>query len=215
MLTSHEAAQAQTRVLRTCLSDARMLKQLVQSLMEHARAEVVQLDEETEIFDAVGLFNQCLDVADGLAMEKSVTVIRSLPDDLQIRSKPQRLRGILMNLLSNAIAYNHPGGTVELRAEVDGASLDISVIDTGRGIPAEHLPHICQPFYRANAPSRGENSAEDEHHMGLGLSLVASHVKALSGKYNIESTVGVGTTVSIHLPSVVCAEPAILEGAAV
>jgi two-component system heavy metal sensor histidine kinase CusS len=204
-----------TRVLRTCLSDARMLKQLVQSLMEHARAESVALDEKWQEFDAVELMNQCLDVADGLAMEKNVTIIRSVPEKLKIRSKPQRLRGIMMNLLGNAIAYNHPGGTVELRLEADGAELELKVIDTGRGIAAEHLPHIFEPFYRAHDPSRSEDSAEAQHHMGLGLALVASHVKALGGKCGIESIVGAGTTMSILLPDVVVGEPANLEGAAV
>jgi signal transduction histidine kinase len=204
-----------TRVLRTCLSDARMLKQLVQSLMAHARAESIELDEAVQIFDGAALLNECLDVADGLAIGKNVVLVRTLPDALEIRSKPRRLRGIIMNLLSNAIAYNQPGGSVELRAEANRADLAIWVIDNGRGIAAEHLPHIYEPFYRAHAPSRGEDSAEDEHHMGLGLSLVASHVKSLAGECGIESTVGVGTTVSVRLPGVVQIEPAALEGAAV
>ena len=112
-----------------------------------------------------------------------------------------------MNLLGNAIEYNRPGGTVELMAEVHGDDLHITVRDTGRGIAAEHLPNIFQPFYRAS--DHDHRAAPDEqHHLGLGLFLVDSHLKALGGTCKIESELGVGTTMRILLPHVAASEPA-------
>ena len=201
--------------LRTCLSDARMLRQLVQTLMDLARAETRQADEKYQRFDALDVLNQCLDVADGLALEKEIIVHRELPAELNLCSKPLRLRGIVMNLLSNAIAYNRAGGTVELSAELIGADLNINISDTGRGIAASHLPHIFQPFYRAPGSRREEAESDQPTHLGLGLYLVDSHVKSMGGECRIDSQSGIGTTVTVVLPDVAAPEPAILEGAAI
>jgi len=209
-----EAAEL-TRVLRTCLSDAQMLQQLVQTLLVHARAENRGGRDSAETFDALELLNQCADVAEGLALGAGVTVRRILPPTLEIHSKPPLLRGIVMNLLGNAIEYNRPGGTVELRAEMQGADLELSVSDSGRGIAASDLPNIFQPFYRAASPSGGTETPDDKHHMGLGLYLVDSHVKSLGGKCRVQSEVGVGTSIHVHLPDMAAMEPALLEGVAV
>jgi signal transduction histidine kinase len=203
-----------TRVLRTCHSDATLLRELVQTLLVHARGESTQANGKPELFDAAALFNRCADIADGLALGKDVTVCRILPPTLEIRSQPQRLRGIVMNLLGNAIEYNRPGGMVELKAEIDGGDLRLTVRDTGRGIAAEHLPHLFQPFYRASDPAFREGQ-EDQHHLGLGLFLVDSHLRALGGVCKIESEPGTGTTMRIHIPQVAALEPAMLEGVAV
>lgn len=204
-----------TETLHTCLSDARMMRQLVQTLLEHARSDSAALQEPPEPFDATVLMNQCADVADGLAAERQVTVVRSVPPGLTVNSEPARVRAIVMNLLGNAVEYNHPGGNVELRAEPDGSDLLLSVRDTGIGIAPEHLPNVLQPFYRASRTrSDGQDSFEGQH-MGLGLFLVDSHLKALGGECRIESTLGEGTTVHIRLPGVIVSDPALLEASGV
>jgi signal transduction histidine kinase len=96
--------------------------------------------------------------------------------------------------MSNAIEYNHEGGTVELSARSDEASTEIIVKDDGPGISPEHLPHLFQPFYRAS------RSRESDGHLGLGLFLVESHVKAMGGECRVESALGRGTTFRVRLP---------------
>src|SRR6478672_11278889 len=100
-----------------------------------------------------------------------------------------------MNLLANAVEYNRPGGQVELTAVLEADTLRLSVRDTGPGIAAEHVPHLFEPFYRADKARSGEAG-----HLGLGLSLVQSHVQALGGVIRIQSTPGVGTTFLVDLP---------------
>lgn len=220
-----------TRALQTCLTDAEMLRQLVQTLLVHARGESPQMQEKDEVFDVVTVLNQCADVADGLALAKGVTIHRYLPEALEINSQPQRLRGIVMNLLGNAVEYNRFGGSVDLKIEVQDADLELSVSDSGRGIAAEHVPHVFQPFYRAGGASSAltaplsspveapmpspAGTPADVPHLGLGLFLVDSNVKAMGGECKIESVLGSGTTMRVRLPQVVASEPAILEGAAV
>ena len=101
----------------------------------------------------------------------------------------------MLNLVSNAIEYNSPGGTVELSAETDGGDTEIVVKDNGPGISPEHLPHLFQPFYRAT------KAREADGHLGLGLFLVDSHVKAMGGVCRVESALGTGTTFRVRLPS--------------
>jgi signal transduction histidine kinase len=201
--------------MQICLSDARMLRQLVQTLLEHARCDSAALQDAPEPFDAAVLLNQCADVADGLAAACEVTVVRSMPPALAINSEPPRIRAIVMNLLGNGVEYNRPGGQVELRARMDDSDLILSVRDTGVGIAPEHLANVFQPFYRSSkARNDGHESAERQH-MGLGLFLVESHVKALGGECQIESKLGEGTTVTVRLPAVVTLDNAVLEASGV
>ncbi len=200
-----EAAEY-ARSLRTCLSDAKLLQSLVQTLLEHARSQAAP--EMPQSFDAIAVLSQCADVAEGLAAGRDVQIVRSMPARLQITSYPNRLRGIVMNLLGNAVEHNRPGGTVELNCQIRGTALEISVADTGPGIAQEHIPHLFEPFYRA---SHDGDSESGRQHMGLGLFLVDSHVKSMGGKCRIESELSVGTTFHVLLPGGVLAEPVALE----
>jgi signal transduction histidine kinase len=194
-----------TRTLESCLGDARHLKRLVHVLMEHARGEASASahGEKRESLDAAELLGECADMAAALGMAKDVRVERDLSGQMLVVTEPQRLRSVVTNLLSNAVEYNRPGGTVHLSAKLEGGALEVVVRDTGRGIPAEHVPHLFEPFYRADsnarAPAAG-GGAEETPHLGLGLFLVESHLKALGGRCTVESEVGVGTTMRVTVP---------------
>jgi signal transduction histidine kinase len=202
-------AEELTRTLETCLHDARHLKHLVHVLMEHARGEASAAAhaERAEAVDAAGLLGACADLAAALGVPKGVRVERSLPESMPFVTQPQRLRSVVTNLLSNAIEYNRPGGLVRLEAGLADGALELTVRDTGRGIAAEHVPHLFEPFYRADESRRGSPSAAAEAgetpHMGLGLFLVDSHLKALGGRCTVESEVGVGTTMRVTVPAAV------------
>ena len=122
-------------------------------------------------------------------------VVGTVRGIIPIYAEPGRLRSIVLNLVSNAIEYNHPGGTVEVSACKHEGSAEIVVKDDGPGISPEDLPHVFQPFYRANSVRKIEG------HLGLGLFLVDSHVKAMGGECRVESALGLGTTFRVRLPS--------------
>ncbi|HSZ59345.1 MAG TPA: ATP-binding protein [Tepidisphaeraceae bacterium] len=183
-----------TETLETCLSEARHMRLLVQALLRQVRAEGIVGDEEAESLDAGAMLKQCADLAGSLAAERNVSVVRRVQGLVPVHAQPGRLRSVVLNLMSNAIEYNHAGGTVELSARSDEASTEIIVKDDGPGISPEHLPHLFQPFYRAT------RSRESDGHLGLGLFLVDSHVKAMGGECRVESALGRGTTFRVRLP---------------
>jgi signal transduction histidine kinase len=182
--------------MQTCLSEARHMRQLVQALLRQVRADGSANEEETQTMDAGEMLKECADLAGSLAVEREVSVIRSVRGKIPVRAEPGRLRSVVLNLMSNAIEYNHPGGTVELSAQSDDHSTEIVVKDDGPGISPEHLPNLFQPFYRATG------SREADGHLGLGLFLVDSHVKAMGGECRVESKLGSGTVFRIRLPAI-------------
>jgi len=195
------------RTIEACLGEARYLRRLVTTLLEHARGEAAASGAgaaATEVFDAAELLSVCADAAEGLAGERGVCISRSFAGPLTVRTQPDRLRGIVSNLLSNAVEYNRPGGEVALSARLEPGGLHLSVRDTGPGIDAEHVPHLFEPFYRAEAGRSGPRGG-DAPHLGLGLFIVQSHLKALGGRCKVESEKGVGTTVHVTLPDVAAA----------
>jgi signal transduction histidine kinase len=110
-----------------------------------------------------------------------------------IRGDGDQLDQLLINLIGNAVKYNRPGGNVEVNVDPRGDHVQVQVKDTGRGIPPESLPHVFDKFYRV---PDAEGWAQGT---GLGLSIVKQLVEAHGGKIEIESQVGVGTTVTFSL----------------
>ncbi len=124
---------------------------------------------------------------------------------------PERFLQIIHNLLSNAIKFTPSGGKVVLRASIDQAglknrpSLNLTVTDSGAGIPAEELPHLFERFFQAKnqeqaSPSLLGRAWVGSGGTGIGLSLTRELVKAMGGEISVESTVGVGSTFMVKLP---------------
>jgi signal transduction histidine kinase len=163
--------------------------------MEQVRSQSLSHDEPPEPIDVAALLTSCADIVAPLADQRGVSLVRRFTAPMLLTVTPGRLRSVVMNLLSNAIEYNRPNGTVELACSPNGSGLNLTVRDTGIGVSPEHLPHLFEPFYRVDK-SRGR----DAGHLGLGLSLVQAHVAAMAGTCDAESAIGVGTTFCVHLP---------------
>jgi signal transduction histidine kinase len=132
------------------------------------------------------------------AGEAGVQLVAKLgtPPGAMVLADVDRLREALGNLIDNAIKYTPEGGTVTVAAQSTQAGVEVAVSDTGQGIPPEDLPRITERFYqvdKARSPGNGRS-------VGLGLAIVREIVLAHHGQMEIESTVGVGTTVRILLP---------------
>jgi signal transduction histidine kinase len=108
-----------------------------------------------------------------------------------------QIERVFTNLLDNAVKFTPPPGQIELATRLVDGHVEVTVADTGRGIPPDELPHIFDRFYRADrARSRQHGGA------GLGLSIVQAIVSAHGGRISAESTIGAGTTIRVRLPAV-------------
>jgi signal transduction histidine kinase len=112
-----------------------------------------------------------------------------------VSGDPVRLRQLLRALISNAVRYTDPGGTVRIRNERNGNEAWISIEDTGIGIPVESLDKIFDRFYRVDeARSRTHGGS------GLGLSIARWIAEAHHGSISVQSTPGMGSCFTVHLP---------------
>jgi signal transduction histidine kinase len=128
-------------------------------------------------------------------IEKPVTVELTAVDQATILGDEDRLKQLLLNLVDNGIKYTQPGGTVRLSLSKENGWAQLTVSDTGIGIPAEDLAHIFDRFYRVDkARSRAQGGS------GLGLAIARWIVQAHGGGIQVDSTPGQGTTFQVTLP---------------
>jgi PAS domain S-box-containing protein len=129
------------------------------------------------------------------AKAQSVSLTSQVPTDLLVKADPTRLRQILLNVISNAVKYNRPGGTVEVQAHAEFDGIELTVSDTGQGLSPDQLAHIFQPFNRLGR----ENSSIEG--VGLGLVITRGLLEKMGGSIHVESQLDVGTQVIIRLIS--------------
>jgi signal transduction histidine kinase len=187
--------------LETCLADAHLLQRLVETLLVQVKSEIPSAQQPSEIVEVAAMVQECVTALSPLAEQRSIGIDSEVPRDLLISSQPDRLRSILMNLLGNAIEHNCAGGSVRISAESIDGVLRLEIRDTGPGIAAEHLKHLFEPFYRADAAHRASA------HLGLGLYLVRTHTRVLGGSCDVRSEVGRGATFEVRLPGLVQPPP--------
>jgi signal transduction histidine kinase/HAMP domain-containing protein len=186
----------QTELLLDARDNAERLLALIEQLLALARLQKPRDEAAFRPEDPVELLRRAADAARARAGDKHVALNLDVTDPPPpIAADADRLGQALSNLLTNAITYTPAGGTVRLSAgtTADGRVL-ITVADTGVGIPAEHLPHVFDRFFRIPGQS-------EEGGTGLGLAIVKEIVTAHRGEVTCESEPGKGTTFRITLPS--------------
>jgi len=131
------------------------------------------------------------------ARRKGVTLTVDIPDAVpKLRADPRALRQILLNLVTNAVKFSHPGGSVDVRARPSGADVEIVIEDHGIGIPADRLDAVLQPFVQVE-----DELTRKEQGTGLGLPIVDKLTRQLSGSLELESEYGKGTRARVRLPA--------------
>jgi two-component system phosphate regulon sensor histidine kinase PhoR len=118
-------------------------------------------------------------------------------EDLAVLGHEGRLEQVWVNLLTNAVKYNRPGGKVTVEVSTDAARREacVALRDTGQGIPAQAIPRIFERFYRVDTGRSREQGGT-----GLGLAIVKHIVRAHRGRIDVESEPGVGSVFRVHLP---------------
>ncbi len=202
-LARQRSAEAYRSSLTLALAEASQLRCLVERLMEQVRSETFNHDEPWQSVDLSSLLGECVHAAAALGKSRSIEVRCDVPPAMVFSTQPGRLRSVVTNILSNAVEYNKPHGTVDVAASVSGLGLELEVSDTGLGIEPDKLPNLFEPFFRGDDSHR-----TDAGHLGLGLFLVKSHLEALNGRCTVESQPGAGSTFHVRVPPGIRSEQA-------
>jgi len=124
--------------------------------------------------------------------------LAEIPEDVHVLGDRQRLSQVLVNLCTNACDASPSDARVEVRARRQDAKVVLEVADHGSGMPFAVRARAMEPFFTTKMAGEGT---------GLGLSLVYSIVTDLGGTIDLQSEVGIGTTVTVHLPGAAMVEP--------
>lgn len=183
-----------TRAVKVIQEEGQRIERLVGDLLDLARFEAGGMSLAQESVDVDELFERVSERHAKTAEDQRVAiVIEPHADDLRLVGDPMRIEQALQNLAANALKHTPPGGAVRLGARRDGDRVLLTVSDSGIGIPAEHLPHVFDRFYKADR-SRSQSGS------GLGLSIVKAIVERHGGTVSVRSTPNVETVFVVSLP---------------
>jgi heavy metal sensor kinase len=194
LLNAKDVEQLREAIIGS-LDDIERLSQIVRALLLLSQAESGQLTLQKVRTDVVAAILGILEQYQFVAEENGVRLSSDLPPECHADVDRVQFERLISNLLSNALKYTPSGGKVHLRLRSCDGLVHIEVGDTGIGIPAEHLPHIFERFYRVSS-----SHALTQRGMGLGLSFVAWIVKAHGGRIDVSSETGKGSKFSVYVP---------------
>ena len=183
-------------MLQVMLAQSERLGRLVEQLLDLSKLESGEVPlrrEEVVLAPLVSLVMSEIEVA---SADRDVDVRSDVPDDLPpIEADPERVHQVIFNLVDNAVRFTPEGGEVRIEAHRHDGSVEVSVADTGVGIPSEALPRLFERFYRVD-PAR----AREDGGTGIGLAIARSVVEAHGGTIRAESEPGHGSTFTFDLP---------------
>ena len=200
MLVDGEADDEETRreFYGIIQSQAQRLNRLIEDILNVSRIESGLIKVNKEPVSLTILIEQQMKMIKSYAEEKDITVTGQNPIIYdQVYADKDMISQVIVNLLSNAVKYTAVGGSVTVRAEVDETAglAQVTVTDTGVGIPEDEIDHVFDKFYRVGANNKHAKGT------GLGLNLVKQIVeKTHNGRVFVTSEVGVGSTFGFQLP---------------
>jgi len=193
--------ETRARYLRQCQIEIKAMSELIDELFELSRVDSGQLSIDLQpaslsdlISDSIGSFN-------ARAEAKGVRLSGQVASDVDpVVIGPREIGRVLHNLLENALRHTPTGGDVIVQAQRMSEAILVAVKDTGAGVGEQDLPHVFEPFFRADESRRREDGGGTG--AGLGLAIARGLVEAHGGRIWMESDPGVETTVQFILPQV-------------
>lgn len=184
------------KTIRFLYEEASLLSRLVDDLQELSLAEAGELKLARRAEDIGELIKQAAAAAEAQGKTKGLSLAVELPEKLPpVNIDPRRIGEVLRNLLENAVAHTGKGGTITVAAKPLGNLVEISVTDTGEGIPAEELANIFERFYRVD-----KSRARATGGTGLGLTIARRLVEAHGGQIEVQSEPGKGSRFAFTVP---------------
>jgi signal transduction histidine kinase len=182
-------------LLEDIVAEAQHMSNLASNLLTLARLDSGTIHREHEVVSLAALAQEGARRVEAFAGQRGVTIEVESDGDAYIIGDPLLLEQAMLALLDNAIKYNRQGGRVIAQTgERDGKAF-LEVRDTGIGIPAEHLPHLGERFYRVDKARSREAGGT-----GLGLSIAQRIARTHGGELTLSSVPEQGTVVTLALP---------------
>ena len=168
---------------------------LINEVLDLAKVESGHVELSLEPVEIYPLIAECMSLVNALADKRGIRLSHRGLEGRSVRADHIRLKQALLNLISNAIKYNHEGGSVHIEVLDKGSDLlRILVTDTGPGISPERMTELFQPFKRLDAENSGIEGT------GIGLTITRRIVEMMGGSVGVESKTGKGSTFWIELP---------------
>jgi len=182
-------------ILDRCYKRTQNLHDLVEHWLDLSRIENGTFFEKKVPLDLFSIINRSVEDLNPLVQRRGLSIQTQLPDKLpEIIGDEESILRVLINVIGNATKYTPDGGIITLSADYDDYYVNISISDSGIGIPQDKLPFIFEPFYRV----KGKNDRVKGS--GLGLTFCKKIMDAHDGKITAESNEGEGTTIFLNFP---------------
>ena len=184
------------KLSRTMYSEVQRLNEMATDFLDIARLESGRISFVREPVYLEGLIRECLEIIRPQAEAERITLATEIDRSLEpVPGDRNRLKQLLLNLLTNAIKYNRQRGQVLVTLRCEGDDLLLSVKDTGKGIPPESLSRVFDRFYRVPDQETGAIGT------GLGLAIAQRIAKNHNGIVEVESVLDQGSTFTLRLPT--------------
>lgn len=178
--------------LNSALEETDRIIRLAESLLILAKFDSKEISQKKEKLDITALLKGITNNVRGLAELKETAISFSGPEGLWVYGDPNQLKTLFLNIIENAFKYTPNKGAIEISAVKNNGSADISIKDSGLGIPENEIDHIFDRFYRVDK-SRSSSG------FGLGLSIAKAIAEAHGGNISVRSRPGEGTIFTISL----------------
>lgn len=190
-----DTVAVQSKWLEYTQEEARQMKGLVEDLLFLAKSDAARQEFQTAQVDLSELVQGCLLPFEPVAFEAGVRLDAQVDPDLMLTGDEAQLRRLVRILLDNGVKYAGAEGAVSLTLTRQQDKLRLTVRNTGTPIPPEHLPHLFERFYRADA---ARNRAQGGY--GLGLAIAKAIVEHHRGRISVSSSAESGTVFTVLLP---------------
>lgn len=191
-----ERKESNVKHLELMRRNGEHLNSLIEDMLEITRIQAGKFEVVKEGFSLDRLIDEVRESGRVLLKaRRQVLRVEKNIDGMELHGDRRRVMQVMLNLLSNASKYSPEDTIVTLKVEQSGGSVQISVGDQGAGIPEDDCKLLFERFYRRN-----DEATRAQSGLGLGLSIVKAIVDAHRGEVDVQSTVGVGTVMTVTLP---------------
>ncbi len=185
------------------LNETTRLSGLVEELLDFSRMQTGKMSFKNEKIDILAEVGEAVCAYQQIARKNNIIMSYHEPQSVSpVMGDADRLEQVFINIIDNAVKYTSAGGAINIDVIQDEGCVRICVADTGAGIPADKLDRVKEKFFKANSTVRGS---------GIGLAVADEIIKHHNGLLLIDSTEGVGTTVTVVLPTAKKPQPDTVE----